>query len=699
MAAGSAAMPRLVEQKVFHSMRSSIMIRRILAAALALAATTAGPVLAFSAPRKQQAKKQRAAGDTSPRLVAEKTGSIPTREGLRLRVVTDLGDVFIRTVDSTPSSATVVYKIRIETDTKDAAAQQLIHQFSLAASSNSGGVQLTGQVPWHGFHGRLWVAYEVTVPRRFNLDVTTQVGNIETQDVDGRVSLVTLGGNITAGRIGGPEGSVPKLRDPASLPGTPTARLETQGGHITVQDVNGDLRAITAGGHINAGNVQGDAVLHTGGGNIRAGTIQGVAQLETGGGNVSVQRAGGGVTATSAGGQIDFGEAAGSIRARTAGGSIRVLRVSGPMQLASIGGSILLTQVRGGVHATTGAGNITAWFAPEPAMAGFMTPAVAPPASTPPAPPAGAAAPPALRSGAIAKVPLRPGIASAPGALMAAPARAGWKLVGASQLEAAQGDIVVYIPRELAVTIEAVVELGGENRIEADSDLPLKVKYVDSGSGTKQVHGECTMNGGGDVLRLKTTSGNIRVKLADTAGQEAFYKQQIGQIQRHLALAQQRLYEQLSAEQKKTSQEMQQRVQQQLQQAQQELAAAQAARESAAPQAARNSVRTFVWNWPWPDFFSGAVHVTAEEQQKRLISTVSPAYPAIAREAGIEGTVRLRVLIDKDGVVQEVHLVGGPPSLAVAAQSAVKQWRYQPAVVDGKPVSVITTVAIQFKIE
>src|SRR2546425_8249787 len=48
--------------------------------------------------------------------------------------------------------------------------------------------------------------------------------------------------------------------------GRPVARLETEGGHITVQDVAGDLIANTGGGHINAGNISGDATLHSGGG-------------------------------------------------------------------------------------------------------------------------------------------------------------------------------------------------------------------------------------------------------------------------------------------------------------------------------------------------------------------------------------------------------------------------------------------------
>src|SRR5207245_6688856 len=62
---------------------------------------------------------------------------------------------------------------------------------SLTARNTPAGVQLTGEVPSHDFHARLWINFEVSVPRNYNLDVLTQAGNIETSDIDGRVTLVT----------------------------------------------------------------------------------------------------------------------------------------------------------------------------------------------------------------------------------------------------------------------------------------------------------------------------------------------------------------------------------------------------------------------------------------------------------------------------------------------------------------------------
>ncbi|MBI3484001.1 MAG: hypothetical protein HY012_02465, partial [Acidobacteria bacterium] len=97
------------------------------------------------------------------------------------------------------------------------------------------------------------------------------------------------------------------------------------------------------------------------------------------------------------------------------------------------------------------------------------------------------------------------------------------KLLGPSQLESGAGDILVYIPRELAISIDATVESpSGEfflehsskttTRIDADPAMPLKVTYTGSDPSTRTVRAEAALNGGGEVLRLKTVSGNIRLR-------------------------------------------------------------------------------------------------------------------------------------------------------------------------------------------
>jgi TonB family protein len=81
---------------------------------------------------------------------------------------------------------------------------------------------------------------------------------------------------------------------------------------------------------------------------------------------------------------------------------------------------------------------------------------------------------------------------------------------------------------------------------------------------------------------------------------------------------------------------------------------------------------------------------------KNLIYQPKPAYPSQAKKARIQGTVRLEVVIDKDGKVQDMKLLNGHPILAKAAMKAVSKWRYQPSLLRGEPVEVVTEVDVNF---
>lgn len=96
--------------------------------------------------------------------------------------------------------------------------------------------------------------------------------------------------------------------------------------------------------------------------------------------------------------------------------------------------------------------------------------------------------------------------------------------------------------------------------------------------------------------------------------------------------------------------------------------------------------------------FRGGIRVDPMEQQTRLIQSIAPEYPDVARLAGIEGDVVLRILVGRDGAIREINPVSGPPVLARAAMRAVEQWRYAPTLVNGRPVDVITSVTLAFRL-
>lgn len=90
------------------------------------------------------------------------------------------------------------------------------------------------------------------------------------------------------------------------------------------------------------------------------------------------------------------------------------------------------------------------------------------------------------------------------------------------------------------------------------------------------------------------------------------------------------------------------------------------------------------------------VRVGGNVQKAKLIDQVSPKYPDEALRNRIAGTVVLHIILEKDGTVKQVEVVSGHPLLVQAAVDAVKQWKYQPTMLNGEPVEVDTTVDVMF---
>lgn len=93
---------------------------------------------------------------------------------------------------------------------------------------------------------------------------------------------------------------------------------------------------------------------------------------------------------------------------------------------------------------------------------------------------------------------------------------------------------------------------------------------------------------------------------------------------------------------------------------------------------------------------SSPIELSEDSVQALLIRKIPPMYPPLARQARIQGTVILKIVIKKDGDVRDLQLVSGHPMLAPAAIEAVKQWKYQPYTKDGEVVEVSTMVRVIF---
>jgi len=90
------------------------------------------------------------------------------------------------------------------------------------------------------------------------------------------------------------------------------------------------------------------------------------------------------------------------------------------------------------------------------------------------------------------------------------------------------------------------------------------------------------------------------------------------------------------------------------------------------------------------------IKVVGNVQSMMILRKVPPEYPQLAKSAMVQGVVHLAVIIGKDGAVEELHSLGGPALLIQAAMDAVKQWVYQPTLLNGQPVKVESTIDVNF---
>ena len=109
----------------------------------------------------------------------------------------------------------------------------------------------------------------------------------------------------------------------------------------------------------------------------------------------------------------------------------------------------------------------------------------------------------------------------------------------------------------------------------------------------------------------------------------------------------------------------------------------------AAPVSALNTSRRAEPTAPAP--------IGGDVKPAKLIKSVPPVYPDIARTQHLSGNVQIDASVDADGNVSAVKVLSGPTLLHQAALSAVKQWKYRPAELDGKPTAMHLTVTVQFR--
>jgi len=92
------------------------------------------------------------------------------------------------------------------------------------------------------------------------------------------------------------------------------------------------------------------------------------------------------------------------------------------------------------------------------------------------------------------------------------------------------------------------------------------------------------------------------------------------------------------------------------------------------------------------------IRIGGQVMVAKLISKIQPEYPKKAKNKRVEGLVRIQAVIGPDGYVQEMKVISGDPLLVKAATDAVQRWVYEPTLLNGEPIEVVTEVDINFSL-
>ncbi len=195
--------------------------------------------------------------------------------------------------------------------------------------------QVTVSAKFHGASGGLFdrggsglqVCYQISIPKKFNVDLKTAGGSVTLADLTGAARAQTSGGSLKLGKIDGPVWG------------------QTSGGGISLASGSGAVDMHTSGGDIQIGEAGATVSARTSGGSIRLDQAKGAVVAETSGGSIAIKKSIGKVSAKTSGGDIDAGEVRGGIDAETFGGSISASLTGQPaedLHLKTSGGGIRL---------------------------------------------------------------------------------------------------------------------------------------------------------------------------------------------------------------------------------------------------------------------------------------------------------------------------------------------------------------------
>jgi len=293
--------------------------------------------------------------------------SFPVSPGGKLVIDADRGAIEVTTTDADKAEVQVFRKVRYVSQSR---ANEIFAAHEVNFQQQ--GDQVSVRAQFHGGAGgwftlarsSLQVRYQITIPKKFNVDLKTAGGTITQADLIGDVRAQTSGGSLKLATI---DGSVWGKTSGGSISlarGSGAVEVRTSGGGIQIGEAGTNVSARTAGGSIRLTKVKGEVVAETSGGHIDIGEVEGNTSVKTSGGSISIKKSHGKVTAKTSGGSIDAGEVHGDLEAATSGGSISASlagQPKGDCHLETSGGGIRLSvaeSVAANLDAKTSGGRV-----------------------------------------------------------------------------------------------------------------------------------------------------------------------------------------------------------------------------------------------------------------------------------------------------------------------------------------------------
>lgn len=303
--------------------------------------------------------------------------SFTVSPGGKLKVEVDLGSVTVNT-DADGKTEIHVYRKFKKGSQSDADKWFANHPVAVSQQGDEISITQKNKKPFVWTRGiDVEVRYVVSIPRKFNVDLSTAGGSITVADLDGTASCRTSSGQIKLAKIAGKVSASDAGGSISLESGGSDVFARTSSGSVQIQKAAGKVEASTAGGSIkidecassvsvstSSGSItidsaKGDVTAKNAGGSIKLGSVNGSVSAESSSGSISIGSVDGkNVEVRNAGGSVDIGTAAGDVTARTSSGLIRVKKAGGTVSASNAGGQIAIDESAGDIIAQTSSGSI-----------------------------------------------------------------------------------------------------------------------------------------------------------------------------------------------------------------------------------------------------------------------------------------------------------------------------------------------------